>query len=134
MDKLLALLDSPQVIPCPLLFSITLFFHCLFITLQSVTKMKTTFGEIAPLGPARLKVILFFETLFMSNRPFLEARLHEIGVLKRIVDLFFEFEWNNLLHCVVDRIVRHILTSNHVDLKKQVSIVLILHPHSFSFI
>lgn len=76
------------------------------------------YGELSPpFGETRMKAVELVLVLFRSNYPEISAKLLELRVLPTIMDLFFEYEWNNMLHGLVESIIRTILDSRSEDLK-----------------
>ncbi|RDB22233.1 Extragenic suppressor of kinetochore protein 1 [Hypsizygus marmoreus] len=60
----------------------------------------------------------------------LKQRYLEINILSTLLDLFFDFPWNNFLHCAVYDVVHQILTG-HVDsgLNRELAIALFRDGH-----
>ena len=88
---------------------------------QRLVELSTTVQVLSPpLGQARLRVVQFFESLFSANKTFVDNRLAEIHVLPKIMDLFFQYEWHNILHCIVDRIFKIVIGGSNEALKNEV--------------
>lgn len=64
---------------------------------------------IAPLGIYRLKLVQLVSTLISTNYHFVDNELIEHRILSRVIDLFFQFKWNNILHCTIQQMVVFIL-------------------------
>lgn len=52
----------------------------------------------------------------------IDAEIIKHGSLRIIVDLFFEYEWSNFLHAIVEQICRTILGGQNEDLKHEVEV------------
>ncbi|CAM8955637.1 unnamed protein product [Rhodiola kirilowii] len=76
------------------------------------TVLPTTYGELKPpLGKHRLKIVEFIAVLLKSGNEVTESELVSSGAIQRIVDLFFEYPFNNALHHHVENIVTSCLES-----------------------
>ncbi|XP_004291712.1 PREDICTED: serine/threonine-protein phosphatase 6 regulatory subunit 3 isoform X1 [Fragaria vesca subsp. vesca] len=74
--------------------------------------LPTTYGELRPpLGKHRLKVVEFIAVLLRSGNEDAEKELVSSGTIQRVIDLFFEYPFNNSLHHHVDSIVLSCLES-----------------------
>lgn len=68
--------------------------------------LPTTYGKLQPpLGKQRLKIIEFISVLLSSGNEAAEKEVIQLGALKRILDLFFEYPYNNFLHHHVESII-----------------------------
>ncbi|POO01233.1 SIT4 phosphatase-associated protein family [Trema orientale] len=74
--------------------------------------LPTTYGELRPpLGKHRLKIVEFIAVLLRSANEAAEKELVNSGTIKRIIDLFFEYPYNNSLHHHVESIILSCLDS-----------------------
>ncbi|XP_037524345.1 serine/threonine-protein phosphatase 6 regulatory subunit 3 isoform X4 [Rhipicephalus sanguineus] len=74
----------------------------------------TTFGVLdPPLGQTRLEVCHLVNALINSNNDDVNKKLAELGALPTILDLFFEYSWNNFLHTQVAQLVSAVISSAH---------------------
>lgn len=74
----------------------------------------TTFGVLdPPLGQTRLEVCHLVNALINSNNEDVNRKLAELGALPIILDLFFEYSWNNFLHTQVAQLVSSVISSAH---------------------
>uniref|UniRef100_A0A1E1XJF7 Putative sap family cell cycle dependent phosphatase-associated protein n=1 Tax=Amblyomma sculptum TaxID=1581419 RepID=A0A1E1XJF7_AMBSC len=74
----------------------------------------TTFGVLdPPLGQTRLEVCHLVNALINSNNEDVNKKLAELGALPIILDLFFEYSWNNFLHTQVAQLVSSVISSAH---------------------
>lgn len=74
----------------------------------------TTFGVLdPPLGQTRLEVCHLVNALINSNNEDVNKKLAELGALPTILDLFFEYSWNNFLHTQVAQLVSAVVSSAH---------------------
>lgn len=74
----------------------------------------TTFGVLdPPLGQTRLEVCHLVNALINSNNEDVNKKLAELGALPIILDLFFEYSWNNFLHTQVAQLVSAVISSAH---------------------
>ncbi|XP_044504625.1 serine/threonine-protein phosphatase 6 regulatory subunit 3-like isoform X2 [Mangifera indica] len=83
------------------------------------TILPTTFGELKPpLGKHRLKIVEFIAVLLKTGNEAAEKELVSSGTIQRVLDLFFEYPYNNALHHHVESIIYSCLESksnNMVD-------------------
>ncbi|CAA0823755.1 SIT4 phosphatase-associated family protein [Striga hermonthica] len=76
--------------------------------------LLTTYGKLQPpLGKHRLKIIEFISVLVAVSSEVAEKELIRLGAVKRILELFFEYPFNNFLHDHVERIVTTCLDSKN---------------------
>ncbi|CAK8576226.1 unnamed protein product [Lathyrus sativus] len=74
--------------------------------------LPTTYGELRPpLGKHRLKIVEFIAELLKTRNEVAEKELVNSGTIGRIVDLFFEYPFNNLLHHHIESIILSCLES-----------------------
>eukprot|EP00268_Persea_americana_P004482 TRINITY_DN1142_c0_g1_i1.p1 TRINITY_DN1142_c0_g1~~TRINITY_DN1142_c0_g1_i1.p1 ORF type:complete len:859 (-),score=207.16 TRINITY_DN1142_c0_g1_i1:383-2959(-) len=77
--------------------------------------LPTTYGELRPpLGKHRLKVVEFIAVLLGTGNEVAEKELVSSGAILRILDLFFEYPFNNSLHHHVESIIVSCLESKNV--------------------
>ncbi|GFZ13133.1 SIT4 phosphatase-associated family protein [Actinidia rufa] len=76
--------------------------------------MPTTYGELRPpLGKYRLKIVEFIAVLLKTGNEVAEKELVSSGTIQRILDLFFEYPFNNSLHHHVESIIISCLESKN---------------------
>ncbi|KAF3493777.1 hypothetical protein DY000_02058063 [Brassica cretica] len=69
------------------------------------TVLPTTYGELRPpLGKHRLKIVEFVAVLLRAGSEAAEELISS-GTIKRTLDLFFEYPYNNALHHQVESII-----------------------------
>ncbi|KAJ0975720.1 hypothetical protein J5N97_017685 [Dioscorea zingiberensis] len=74
--------------------------------------MPTTYGKLQPpLGKHRLKIVEFISVLLTIGSEAAEKELVQLGAIKHILDLFFEYPYHNFLHHHVENIVVSCLES-----------------------
>ncbi|CAN6269325.1 unnamed protein product [Urochloa humidicola] len=74
--------------------------------------LPTTYGSLQPpLGKHRLKIVEFISVLLSIGSEAAETRLIHLGAIKRAIDLFFEYPFNNFLHHHVENIIGSCLES-----------------------
>ncbi|CAI8616413.1 unnamed protein product [Vicia faba] len=74
--------------------------------------LPTTYGELRPpLGKHRLKIVEFIAELLKIRNEVAEKELVNSGTIGRIVDLFFEYPFNNSLHHHIESIILSCLES-----------------------
>ncbi|XP_068653798.1 uncharacterized protein [Aristolochia californica] len=74
--------------------------------------LQTTYGQLQPpLGKHRLKIVEFFSVLLTVGSEAAEKEVIQQGVIKRILDMFFEYPYNNFLHHHVENIIVSCLES-----------------------
>ncbi|KAK4367210.1 hypothetical protein RND71_015090 [Anisodus tanguticus] len=68
--------------------------------------LPTTYGELRPpLGKHRLKIVEFISVLLKAGNEAAEKELISSGTIERVLDLFFEYPYNNALHHHVESII-----------------------------
>ncbi|KAH9606941.1 hypothetical protein KSS87_009336 [Heliosperma pusillum] len=68
--------------------------------------LLTTYGKLQPpLGKQRLKIVEFISVLLSLSNDAAEKEIIRLGAVKRILDLFFEYPYNNFLHHHVEIII-----------------------------
>ncbi|KAM3234017.1 hypothetical protein P3L10_019376 [Capsicum annuum] len=61
--------------------------------------LPTTYGELRPpLGKHCLKIVEFNSVLLNTGNKVAKDELSSSGIIERILDLFFEYAFNNVLH------------------------------------
>uniref|UniRef100_A0A5B7A8X9 Putative serine/threonine-protein phosphatase 6 regulatory subunit 3 isoform X3 n=2 Tax=Davidia involucrata TaxID=16924 RepID=A0A5B7A8X9_DAVIN len=76
--------------------------------------LPTTYGELRPpLGKHRLKIVEFIAVLLKTGNEIAEKELVSSGTIKRVLDLFFEYPYNNSLHHHVESIIFSCLESKN---------------------
>ncbi|KAJ9140864.1 hypothetical protein P3X46_031458 [Hevea brasiliensis] len=76
--------------------------------------LLTTYGKLQPpLGKHRLKIVEFISVLLMVRSETAEKELIRLGAVQRILDLFFEYPYNNFLHHHVENIIFSCLESKN---------------------
>ncbi|CAL5029964.1 unnamed protein product [Urochloa decumbens] len=79
---------------------------------SSENVLPTTYGSLQPpLGKHRLKIVEFISVLLSIGSEAAETRLIHLGAIKRAIDLFFEYPFNNFLHHHVENIIGSCLES-----------------------
>ncbi|RLM73075.1 serine/threonine-protein phosphatase 6 regulatory subunit 3-like isoform X1 [Panicum miliaceum] len=74
--------------------------------------LPTTYGSLQPpLGKHRLKIVEFISVLLSIGSEAAETRLIHLVAIKRAIDLFFEYPFNNFLHHHVENIIGSCLES-----------------------
>lgn len=87
--------------------------------------MPTTFGVLhPPLGLHRLKLVEFVFALVCAKYKCLLDALLCSRIIPGILDLFFCFPWNSLLHKLVQDMVLTILRGTHEEAKLHVILTL----------
>lgn len=83
--------------------------------------LPTTYGKLQPpLGKHRLKIVEFIAVLLTVGSEAAEKELIRLGVVQRILDLFFEYPYNNFLHHQVENIVLSCLENKDHSLVEHV--------------
>ncbi|KAK8605080.1 hypothetical protein V6N13_082537 [Hibiscus sabdariffa] len=79
--------------------------------------LPTTYGELRPpLGKHRLKIVEFIAVLLRNGNEAAEKELVSSGTIQRVLDLFFEYPYNNALHHHVESIILSCLESKNNDI------------------
>ncbi|GMI92008.1 hypothetical protein like AT1G30470 [Hibiscus trionum] len=84
---------------------------------SSELALLTTYGKLQPpLGKHRLKIVEFISVLLTIGSEAAEKELIRLGAMPRILNLFFEYPYNNFLHHHVENIILSCLESKNVQL------------------
>ncbi|MBA0866897.1 hypothetical protein Goshw_025447 [Gossypium schwendimanii] len=76
--------------------------------------LPTTYGELRPpLGKHRLKIVEFIAVLLRTGNEAAQNELVNSGAIRRVLDLFFEYPYNNALHHHVESIILSCLESKN---------------------
>lgn len=87
-------------------------FQKLLVTPKNTVAMETTFGTLdPPLGRLRITIASLVATAVATNTKIINEALAKTEVVKTLLDLFCEYEWNNFLHSQVQRCISAILSS-----------------------
>ncbi|XP_006644315.1 serine/threonine-protein phosphatase 6 regulatory subunit 3-like isoform X1 [Oryza brachyantha] len=83
--------------------------------------LPTTYGCLCPpLGKHRLKIVEFISVLLTIGSETAEKELIRQSAIKRSVDLFFEYPYNNFLHHHVENIIVSCLEGKRTELVEHV--------------
>ncbi|KAK8584624.1 hypothetical protein V6N13_138581 [Hibiscus sabdariffa] len=84
---------------------------------SSELTLLTTYGKLQPpLGKHRLKIVEFISVLLTVGSEAAIKELIRLGAVQRILNLFFEYPYNNFLHHHVENIILSCLESKNVPL------------------
>ncbi|KAM0870376.1 hypothetical protein ACQ4PT_040060 [Festuca glaucescens] len=83
--------------------------------------LPTTYGCLRPpLGKHRLKIVEFISVLLTVGSETAEKELISQSAIKRSIDLFFEYPYNNFLHHHVENIIVSCLEGKRIELVEHV--------------
>lgn len=92
-------------------------FHNLLLNPPNKMPIESTVGLLdPPLGNTRLQVVRLFAALLSSSND--ELLLHDIiriGTFPVLLDLFFQYPWNNFLHTQVENCLINALKTNWIE-------------------
>ncbi|KFK44857.1 hypothetical protein AALP_AA1G311500 [Arabis alpina] len=91
------------------------------LTLLNVSSAEgvllTTYGKLQPpLGKHRLKIVEFISVLLTVGSEAAEKEVIRLGAVKKVLDLFFEYPFNNFLHHHVENVILSCLESKNSQL------------------
>eukprot|EP01105_Mastigella_eilhardi_P012685 TRINITY_DN2899_c0_g1_i1.p1 TRINITY_DN2899_c0_g1~~TRINITY_DN2899_c0_g1_i1.p1 ORF type:complete len:789 (-),score=240.65 TRINITY_DN2899_c0_g1_i1:66-2432(-) len=75
---------------------------------------------LPPLGQHRLRVVEFVLSLVRTNYACLLDYFAESPLLPRVLELFFHYHWNTLLHQAVQETLLFLFASPHIEIKMHV--------------
>ncbi|KAF8050586.1 hypothetical protein N665_1935s0003, partial [Sinapis alba] len=79
--------------------------------------LPTTYGQLRPpLGSHRLKIVEFIAVLLKTRSEATGKELATSGAIRRVLDLFFEYPYNNALHHQVESIIVSCLESKSEEI------------------
>ncbi|KAH0922445.1 hypothetical protein HID58_022463, partial [Brassica napus] len=92
-----------------------------FVALLNVTSdekvLPTSYGQLRPpLGSQRLKIVEFIAVLLKTRSEATGKVLATSGAVRRVLDLFFEYPYNNALHHQVESIIVSCLESKYEEM------------------
>ncbi|KAL4562067.1 hypothetical protein LXL04_034257 [Taraxacum kok-saghyz] len=83
--------------------------------------LPTTYGKLQPpLGKSRLKIAEFISVLMSVKSEAAEKELIRLGVLRRILELFFAYPYNNFIHHHAEQIIVSCLESKNASLVEHI--------------
>ncbi|KAK3164644.1 hypothetical protein QOZ80_1AG0022320 [Eleusine coracana subsp. coracana] len=92
-------------------------------TSTAANVLPTTYGCLRPpLGKHRLKIVEFISVLLTIGSETAEKELIRQSAIKRSIDLFFEYSYNNFLHHHVENIIVSCLEGKRTELVEHVLI------------
>ncbi|UYV80174.1 PPP6R2 [Cordylochernes scorpioides] len=91
-------------------------FHAIMLDPPKKAAIHTTAGPLdPPLGKTRLEIIKLYHILLLCNNPLVNTELAHLGVVHTILDLFFQYPWNNFLHTQVEHCLCTILNNSPTE-------------------
>jgi len=82
---------------------------------SSITNQCGT--NIVPFGGAKLKLIELLIIALKTGNQKIHAKLAQSGFVETLLELFLRFEWNNMLHNQVEKVLTFIIEGNSDELK-----------------
>lgn len=111
-------LELTEAIPLVAAFEQNLESIIQYICNTSGNTFVSQFGaEVVPFGSARLKLIELIIIALKANNKNIYTKLIEYQFLEGLLSLFVKYEWNNMLHNQIEKIIGIILDSNYDELK-----------------
>ncbi|XP_070545251.1 serine/threonine-protein phosphatase 6 regulatory subunit 3-like isoform X8 [Ptychodera flava] len=90
--------------------------HQLFIDPPKQRAMPSTVGLLdPPFGNTRLQLSRLVGALLLTNTHAVNSELCRLGTLKTLLDLFFQYSWNNFLHTQVEQCINVVLTNTPTE-------------------
>lgn len=88
---------------------------------QSYCPMLTTWGLLRlPVGRVRILIIQLVTMVIKLNMDNLNNQLQQLNTIAIILDLYFEYVWNNLLHAQVEACIHALLNVNNYQAIEQI--------------
>jgi serine/threonine-protein phosphatase 6 regulatory subunit 3 len=79
--------------------------------------IASTFGEsIEPMGKVKLELLEILNALIKLNNRQLLIEIGRHNVMEIVVDLFFKYKWNSILHNLFESMVQAVLATDYVEL------------------
>jgi hypothetical protein len=82
-----------------------------------LTPQLTTRGPAEPVGPERLALLKLFTEILRAQHPDVYKKYLDHKVIFVAIQLFFQFQWNNLLHSIVLDMIRILAEANFEQVK-----------------
>ncbi|XP_074028279.1 phosphatase 6 regulatory subunit 1-like protein fmt isoform X2 [Leptinotarsa decemlineata] len=77
--------------------------HNILVHPPKLSPIQTTAGTLnPPLGYARIQIVKLFATLIPSDKEEILNELELAGTFPVLLELFFKYQWNNILHSQVE--------------------------------
>lgn len=90
-----------------------------YISTSEGVEIKNQFGaQIKPFGPSRLKLIELMMIALKTNNKTICDKIIESSLLETLLMLMTKYEWNNLVHNQVEKIINAILDQGNDSLKR----------------
>lgn len=86
--------------------------------------VKLQHGEINLFGFARMQILDLFTSLMCTGFPIVTSVMETNNVFNTLLDIFFHYKWNNLIHNQVTQIFFFLLYCNNHEIMKNVCIFL----------
>ncbi|XP_018079781.1 protein phosphatase 6 regulatory subunit 1 L homeolog isoform X4 [Xenopus laevis] len=91
-------------------------FHQLLIDPPKKQSLQATWGVLdPPLGNTRLHVVKLLASIINANNNVLNQELIELDTLNTMLDLYFQYMYNNFLHAQVEVCITTILNSSPLE-------------------
>lgn len=74
-------------------------------------------ANIIPFGAAKLKLIELLIIALKANNKSIQAKLAQSGFIETLLELFLRFEFNNMLHNQVEKVIAFVIEGNYEDLR-----------------
>lgn len=74
--------------------------------------ITTTCASVSPLGFLRLGCVKMVNLLLQINYHLVDTALLQYRIISRVIDLFFQNKWNNILHKAVEGIALKVSISS----------------------
>jgi hypothetical protein len=100
------------------------------------SELPTSYGKLTPpLGEVRLRAAELTCNLVQFDKAQLQEEMGKLKLIPKLLDLFFEFPWHNILHNLVESAIQIILAAEEgrlTEFRRSVSLRLtfpIFHTH-----
>mmetsp|Transcript_36538 Transcript_36538/g.91612 ORF Transcript_36538/g.91612 Transcript_36538/m.91612 type:complete len:658 (+) Transcript_36538:464-2437(+) len=107
-DETLEELPSPVFIQT-ILSRLSFFTETLRLPVEEIRVRTSNADWNPPLGSSRLKILELISALLFTGLPVVLEELVRLDIFPTIVDLFFHYRWNNMMHHQVEQIITTVL-------------------------
>lgn len=91
-------------------------FHQLLIDPPKKQPISTTFGTLdPPMGSTRIHLARLISAFLFANVHSVNVELNNLGTMQVLLDLFFQYSWNNFLHTQVEQCIGIILSNDPTE-------------------
>ena len=105
IDKILSCLDSYNIM----------------LKSSEIPYMTSFKLMIEPCGINKLTILMIMKELLSKNDKEIETALLKTSIIKECISMIFKYQWNNLLHCLIEELFIDIIKNKKLAFIRQVT-------------